>query len=198
VRDPRLEELWRRAPRNALLFFDPDNGIEVASVRKGHRNSARYLYWDEVNASYRCGHPLLIYKHFPRVQRSVFLETLLKRVDALTGASGSFALFTDRVAYVLVPHQPHRDSLHEDAQSLVHQWSPDSPVYDACLRTSSDGRRISRQPSGVCRAFAISPLAVFIGAGAKAEVSQELCHLQGRSGAGVEPTERGAATPHRF
>src|SRR4029450_1244917 len=81
---------------------------------------------------------------------------------------------------------------------LYINGSPDSPVYDACLRTSSDGRRISRQASGVCRAFAISPLAVFIGAGAEAEVSQELVHLQGRSGAGVDPTERGAATPHRF
>ncbi len=31
-----------------LLFFDPDNGIEVQSNPKGSRNSNKYLYWDEI------------------------------------------------------------------------------------------------------------------------------------------------------
>jgi hypothetical protein len=48
----------------------------------------------------------------------------LERVDAATGASGSFALIADRVAYVLLPHPTHRESLHGDAQTLVGRWHP--------------------------------------------------------------------------
>jgi len=50
-----------------LVFFDPDNGLEVKSVPRGKRNSSKYLYWSEVKASYNAGHSILIYQHFQRL-----------------------------------------------------------------------------------------------------------------------------------
>src|SRR5947208_840512 len=31
-----------------LIFFDPDNGVEIKSRPKGRKNSSKFLYWDEI------------------------------------------------------------------------------------------------------------------------------------------------------
>jgi hypothetical protein len=49
-----------------LVFFDPDNGLEVASVPKRHPNAGKYIYWDEVDPFWRRGQALLIYHHLNR------------------------------------------------------------------------------------------------------------------------------------
>jgi len=36
-----------------LIFFDPDNGIEISSIAKGRRNSSKYIYWDEIIDAYK-------------------------------------------------------------------------------------------------------------------------------------------------
>lgn len=35
-----------------LLFFDPDNGIEVMSNPKGCKNSSKYIYWDDLQSAW--------------------------------------------------------------------------------------------------------------------------------------------------
>ena len=55
-----------------LIFFDPDNGLEIPSMPKGRQGSYRYLYGDEIRKAYDRGHSLLIYQHFARrEERSV-------------------------------------------------------------------------------------------------------------------------------
>src|SRR5271169_3996321 len=49
-----------------LVFFDPDNGLEVASVPKRHRKAGKYIYWDELMPFWRRGNALLIYHHLNR------------------------------------------------------------------------------------------------------------------------------------
>src|SRR3954468_9000076 len=38
-----------------VLFFDPDNGIEVRSVEYGGRGSSRYVFWRELAAAWGAG-----------------------------------------------------------------------------------------------------------------------------------------------
>lgn len=51
-----------------LIFFDPDNGLDVRSVRKGRMRSSKYLFRDEVVRTYAAGHSLLIYQHLARAE----------------------------------------------------------------------------------------------------------------------------------
>jgi hypothetical protein len=51
-----------------LMFFDPDNGIEVASVPKHHASAGKYIYWDELAPFWRRGQALLIYHHLNRTK----------------------------------------------------------------------------------------------------------------------------------
>jgi hypothetical protein len=56
-----------------LVFFDPDNGIEVLSKPCGGRDSSKYVYWDELQETYRSGQSVLVYQIFPP-QRALFIH----------------------------------------------------------------------------------------------------------------------------
>ena len=45
-----------------LVFFDPDNGLEIKSKSLGQKDSSKYLYWSEVVECYKSGHSILIYQ----------------------------------------------------------------------------------------------------------------------------------------
>lgn len=64
-----------------LVFFDPDNGIEVKSTGYNSSNSYKYLYLDEIEEIYRQGKNILIYQHRARQKLEEFIsikKTLLK------------------------------------------------------------------------------------------------------------------------
>jgi len=48
-----------------LVFFDPDNGIEVKSFPKGTRKSNKYIYWDEIENFWFKGRDMLIFQYIP-------------------------------------------------------------------------------------------------------------------------------------
>jgi hypothetical protein len=50
-----------------LVFFGPDNGLEVRSVPKDHPKSGKYIYWNELALFWKRGKSLLIYHHLNRI-----------------------------------------------------------------------------------------------------------------------------------
>jgi hypothetical protein len=87
--------------RNAeLVFFDPDNGLEV-SLAKGRKNSSKYLYLDEAAAFYEAGKSLLIYQHFPRVERNAFLTSCTERLRGVAPRCAVWAFTTAHVVFLL-------------------------------------------------------------------------------------------------
>lgn len=101
-------ELADRADPNSLVFLDPDNGIEVASVAIGTSGSDRYVYWSELGLLRDAGCSILIYQHFPRVQRIPYLENLLTRLAAKMGDGyETFAAYTSRVGFLFALREEH-------------------------------------------------------------------------------------------
>jgi hypothetical protein len=66
-----LEACLGLTESSGLVFFDPDNGIEAASIPKHHPNAGKYIYWDELAPFWRRGQALLIYHHFNRTKPAV-------------------------------------------------------------------------------------------------------------------------------
>jgi|ERR1700722_10939872 len=66
-----LESCFGLTETSELVFFDPDNGLEVASVPKHHPNAGKYIYWDELAPFWKRDHALLIYHHLNRTQPAV-------------------------------------------------------------------------------------------------------------------------------
>jgi hypothetical protein len=65
-RDAWLHACLHQTQKCELVFFDPDNGMEVASVPKHHPKSGKYIYWEELCPFWQRGNTLLIYHHLNR------------------------------------------------------------------------------------------------------------------------------------
>lgn len=90
-----------------LVFFDPDNGFERSSTRRGNKNSSKYIYYDELVPFWRAGHSVLVYQHFPREDR----DSLIGRIGGtlakhLTECGDIHVFRTPHVAFFLAV-QPH-------------------------------------------------------------------------------------------
>jgi len=85
------------ATNSDIVFFDPDNGLEVKSTRYGAKNSSKYLYWRGVEQLWGKAKSLLIYQHFPRIKRNRFISENLKKFEAHTPGSTVMVFLTSYV-----------------------------------------------------------------------------------------------------
>jgi hypothetical protein len=108
-----------------LIFFDPDNGLEVSSLPKGRRNSSKYLYLDEVAAFYVSGKSLLIYQHFPRIERAVFLNRCAERLRVAAPGASLWAFTTAHVVFLLLLHPASPAHLNSAAAAACRSWTPE-------------------------------------------------------------------------
>lgn len=123
ARESWLRETLEHAGPKALVFFDPDNGLEVKSVSKRSRESTKYLYWDEVKSVWSTGSSLLIYQHFIRENREKFLARLADEFRKRLGAHQIAVARTANVAFFLVPQSDCTDLLFGRARQLSTHWS---------------------------------------------------------------------------
>ncbi|TAK66950.1 MAG: hypothetical protein EPO24_00975 [Bacteroidetes bacterium] len=121
-REEYFSSLLTKASGLELLFFDPDNGIEVKSVMYGRKNSCKYIYWHEIKAAYNAGHSLLIYQHFPRVEHRLYTARSIQQIQTLLEVSEVFAIATSSVLYLLVPQKHHNNYFQERLKALQNRW----------------------------------------------------------------------------
>jgi hypothetical protein len=107
----------------SLVFFDPDNGLEVASKQKGHAGSEKYLYWDEVLDVWSEGASLLVYQHYPRRPREEYTR---ERVDQLSRrvkkAPWIGEVHTSHVLFLIAPQPSHAHHLRRGLKQVDAQW----------------------------------------------------------------------------
>jgi hypothetical protein len=123
AREEYFQAAYQSLQECPLIFMDPDNGIEVESTRLGARGSAKYIYWREIKEIYSKGHSLLIYQHFPRVQRDRFIPFLADRLADELWATRITAFRTPHVAFFLV-QQPHHEVMLKDCPHEVRSKWP--------------------------------------------------------------------------
>jgi len=112
-----------------VLFFDPDNGIEVPSTGRGRRGSAKYIYWSELHEAYENGHSLLVYQHFPRVERTRFVPFLADRLRDEIGAPRVEGFATSHVAFFLVHQAGHSAAIEKAVETVQSKWSGQIDIW---------------------------------------------------------------------
>ncbi|MBZ9675255.1 hypothetical protein [Mesorhizobium sp. ES1-1] len=123
-------EQYRGAFQSAdLVFFDPDNGLEI-SLRKGRKNSSKFLYLDEVARFYASGKSLLIYQHFPRVERRAFLASCIERLRSVAPDALLWTFTTAHVVFLLVIHPEGPARLAVAATEACRRWTRTSLQVD--------------------------------------------------------------------
>lgn len=89
---------------DSLVFLDPDNGLQVKSMRRG--NGEKYLLFAEVAELLRrmgARSLLAIYQHIPHVKRPPYFAHIAKRLRE-DSAAGEVHVLTDNVvAFFLLP-----------------------------------------------------------------------------------------------
>lgn len=101
-----------------LIFMDPDNGIECASVNRTSVKGPKYAFWTDIDAFVARGQSVLIYHHLNRSRPHD--EQIAEKIDHISlrysdeiGISAlTYGRGTAR-AYFLIAAPSHRDLLFE-------------------------------------------------------------------------------------
>ncbi len=117
-REKYFEGMWKQFTdtKIELIFFDPDdglanNGVSQSPMKKGHRNSAKKLFRDEVQDSLAKGFSVILYQHFDRTSREGLVSRIGIELAKMTAAKQSYSFWTPHVAFFLVPHHKHSDQV---------------------------------------------------------------------------------------
>ena len=94
-----------------LIFFDPDNGLDIGGKPKGRKNSSKFVFRDEIAATYQAGHSILIYQHFIREERRAFLGRVAGGLQRIALSADIWSLETAHVAFLLLAQPRHRSAV---------------------------------------------------------------------------------------
>jgi hypothetical protein len=121
-RERWLEDLKAEAVKADWAFFDPDNGVEVPSLPVGRRGSSKYVFQREILEAWGMGLSVLIYQHFPRVDRGEFIGKKIRELKDFTGSSYASVFRTAEVAYFLLAQEDHRRAFKGNLPSSKTGW----------------------------------------------------------------------------
>jgi hypothetical protein len=123
MRTTYFDELRKNVVEAELVFFDPDNGMEVLSCPAGRRNSSKYLMWDELAAMFRSGKSVLVYQHYPREEREAFIGRIARQLRESTSAPRIVSFGTSNVEFFLVIQAHHQERLTRAVEQVRLKWS---------------------------------------------------------------------------
>lgn len=110
------------ATESDLVFFDPDNGIEVKSKPFGRQGSNKYIYWSELVNAYASGKSILVYQHFIREKRELFIQQLVDRFCRHLPILEMYSLRTANVLFLLIPQPRHQQYLEKKCSEISKNW----------------------------------------------------------------------------
>lgn len=117
-----FEGAWTALKTCPILFFDPDNGIEVPSKRVGAKDSSKYIYWREIERAYNSGHSLVVYQHFARVARDVYTAGIAKALADRLHAPLVDSFRTANVVFFLIARPEHIVAFGRAHEEIHERW----------------------------------------------------------------------------
>jgi hypothetical protein len=123
----QLRRIWLtkalvKLKRADLLFFDPDNGIEVKSKPWGRTGSCKYLYWDEIKRAWSQDFSLLIFQHFPRQNHERYALHLASQLREQICNADVIPLITSNVVYLLARQPRHIVQVDAALTAISTNW----------------------------------------------------------------------------
>lgn len=150
-----FQEFEAFSQRTSLIFFDPDNGIEIKSVPRGTSNSSKYIYWEEIKEFYESGKSILIYQHFPRRNREHFIGSITSGVFEWIGSTLVFLYVTSNVLFLLIPQKEHEAYFRRKNRLIARKWKNLIVVKECSIHGYS--KQISVNPVIGSRAESYGP-----------------------------------------
>ena len=120
-RQQYFKDFLRCAHNSELVFFDPDNGLEVPSKPYGRKNCSKYLYWNELGDTWNAPHSVLLYQHFPFKKRDDFIRGVAVDLRARISVAEVVAFRTPFVVFFLLA-QPEHNHLANRTTDIERVW----------------------------------------------------------------------------
>ncbi len=134
-----MESAERAVNGASVVFVDPDNGIETASVGQLTAKGPKYVYFDDLRRLADGNRTLIVYHHLGRQEHEAQIKTRLSQLrERLPELTGAFALRFRRGtarAYFVLPARRHKDILRSRAAALLESpWGTndhfDRKIYE--------------------------------------------------------------------
>jgi len=125
-----------------LIFFDPDNGINIRSRRYGNQYSSKFLYWCELICSFLAGHSILFYQHFRRtkgITRDQFIAELANEIIESIGVNEVFSFRTPHVVFFLLPQDRDLVLLRKLSIKVTELWGTKQIKLEFFPKSRGDG-----------------------------------------------------------
>jgi len=105
--------------KSNLIFFDPDNGIEVKS--SSSKTIHKYVLWSEIEEVFGTNKSVLIYQHFSRKNREVFIEEKLAEFRDRFGVN-VLAIQVKHSVYFLLTQKSHLKNIDQSLYNYSDIW----------------------------------------------------------------------------
>jgi hypothetical protein len=105
-----------------LVFFDPDNGIEVRSTPRGRKGSNKFVYWVELETMWSRCCSLLVFQHFPRQNRVQYIARLRNEVSKRLVGAEIVPIITSNVVYILAYQPQHKTKAQQAVDLILMTW----------------------------------------------------------------------------
>jgi hypothetical protein len=111
-----------------IIFFDPDNGIEIPSVKKDHLYAPKYVYYDDLERFFKRQQSLVIYHHICRNGKAKDqIRTKMIEIASKLGCQETCALWyhggTAR-AFFVIPSKKHKKILLNRTKKFLEPNNP--------------------------------------------------------------------------
>jgi len=120
---------------NAVILLDPDNGMQVASMHLG--NGHKYVTYEEIRILFgrmSTDSLLLVYQHFPRVDRRRYIEERCAELIVKSGAEHVIVIWNCRIAFFIVAKDVVViEESHRIIKRLIRDYSGKSGRCRYCI-----------------------------------------------------------------
>jgi hypothetical protein len=123
-RDDWFNKSLSKIGKADIVFFDPDNGIEVKSVKISGLRANKYCYYKEIDEYFSRGKSLIIYNHRSRQQESAYENRFRMLFDHIQGLREVRRLSFHKTSprdFIILAQAKHNKVL-SDAIKSVCEW----------------------------------------------------------------------------
>jgi hypothetical protein len=118
-----------------LIFLDPDNGLEISSVRRGSLSSRKYVFYEELDQLCQAGHSIVIYQHLCRKGTAIHqIQRRLVDLQNRPKIGDAFALRFHRGsgrAFLVAAQANHRDNLRRSIELFLNSpWGDHASLVE--------------------------------------------------------------------
>ncbi len=127
-RDTWFEALIDKAQSCDMIFLDPDNGLEIKSKGYGNKDSSKFLFWQEVEKLWSMKKSLVVYQHFIREKRDVFIPRMVNTLKEKAPESLVHPFTTSNVLFLMALQPNHQRFYDEIINSVQEKWGNEIKV----------------------------------------------------------------------